>query len=180
MFDFRREIYLKNSGRIRIEYGVTTHFKYASDTSIFVESENEKFLAAVDVKQDDELVEISRKRTGILNDLFFWRNEWRSCFRVTISAPSFTEISGMYGSHFCFEEIEQTEMSVALDSGASGTLHCADVGVLYIRLSSGSSCKVTGKCSKILLQSDDSSTLDANCTCPILESETVVEPLVVR
>lgn len=175
MFDFKREVELEKFSRVSIEYGVTAHFKITKESKISLEADKKKFLSAIAVEQDHNLVEIQRRKLGILNDIVFWRNKWVSCFQVIISTPNISDIIGSYGSHLNFSEIEQSEMSITLDFGTTGVFHCTDVDVLRLELSYGSSCQVSGRCNKILLQKDSSSTLEVNCISPDLGTETVVE-----
>ena len=175
MFEFKREVKLRKFSQVRIEYGVTAHFKSSKESKISLEADRKKYLSAIAVEQDHNVVEIQRRKLGVFNDIIFWRNKWGSCFQVIISAPNIRDIIGSYGSHLNFSEIEQSEISITLDYGTTGVFHCTDVDVLHLKLSYGSSCQISGRCTKILLQKDSSSTLEANCRSPMLSTETVLE-----
>lgn len=175
MFDFKREVELEKFSQVSIEYGVTAHFKISKDSKVTLEADKKKFLSAIAVEQDHNLIEIQRRKLGIFNDIFFWRNKWTSCFQVIISAPKISDIIGSYGSHLNFSGIEQREINITLDFGTTGVFHCTDVDVLHLKLSYGSSCQISGTCNRILLQKDSSSTLEVDCRSTEIDTETVVE-----
>lgn len=175
MFDFQKVTQLESFNSICVAYGVTAQIINSKRAEIVLEATRSRFLAAISVEQNRDLIEIHRQKLGILNDFIFWRNKWSTSIHVNIFAPTIKNIIGKYGSSLTFSEIEQREVIITLEGGTRGDFHCNNVEELHLNLSSGSWCRVAGTCEKIFLRSDSSSNLEVCCFSSVQGKETILK-----
>jgi len=95
VFPFARHIDIPTNCDFSIleaDLGVSISILPASKTSIRVLGEQQKHIDAIDVQFIGSKIKIERLKTGLINDWFFWQNNWKNVAQVAIFIPTIRSI----------------------------------------------------------------------------------------
>ena len=118
---FRQEcdIDMRQISEIEVEYGVSLEVRHDKTPTVTTYAQEQKFAEAIEFVTAGRVLSISRAKTGLINDLFFWQNDWKNKARVIVQLPKLIRLEATSGANVILNATQFHEVTINAKHGAS-------------------------------------------------------------